>query len=74
MAITFWWIQRPIKPVILSAEEKKVVDGKLEKMSAGLDERPASLSRAIPSPNPSPTPAANPTYVPGGKELRLTGR
>lgn len=74
VAITLWWIQRPIKPVVLSVEERKVVDTKLEKMSAGLDERPAPLSRAIPSPNPSPTPAANPTYVPGGKELRLTER
>ena len=27
--ITIWWIQRPIKPVVLSAPEKAVVEEKL---------------------------------------------
>ena len=29
-AITLWWIQRPIKPVVLSAREKATVDEKLQ--------------------------------------------
>ncbi len=72
VAIAIWWIQRPIKPVVLSAQEKAVVEAKLQKMGAGPNEPPASPSRVAPSPNPSPAP--NRAYLPGGKELRLTER
>src|SRR5436190_17808276 len=54
VAITIWWIQRPIKPVVLSAPEKAVVDAKLQTISAGRNERLPSPSRVAPSPNPSP--------------------
>jgi hypothetical protein len=74
IAITIWWIQRPIKPVVLSAEEKKVVDTKLHQMRSatgvGADERPTPVLRG----NSSPNSTSNRTYVPGGKELRLTER
>jgi hypothetical protein len=72
VAITIWWIQRPIKPVVLSAEEKKVVETKLEKMRsappAGRDEK----SPLAPLENTAPDAARGRTYEPGGKELRLT--
>lgn len=34
-AITIWWIQRPIKPVVLSPREKEVVDQKLQRLGNG---------------------------------------
>ena len=74
VALTVWWIQRPIKPVVLSAEEKRVVDTKLEQMRsapvAGRDER----STTVPRVNSSPDSTAIRLYQPGGKELRLTER
>src|SRR6185503_10619775 len=74
VAITIWWIQRPIKPVVLSAEEKKVVDTKLQQMRsaplAAPDERPTSVPRA----NSAANSTSSRSYVPGGKELRLTER
>jgi hypothetical protein len=74
VAITIWWIQRPIKPVVLSAAEKQVVDTKLQQMRdapvAGRDGRPSPAPRANSSPNSTPARV----YQPGGKELRLTER
>src|SRR5215471_9633918 len=32
VAITVWWIQRPIKPVVLSPREKAVVDQKIQRL------------------------------------------
>lgn len=34
VALTIWWIQRPIKPVVLSPREKAVVDQKLQRLQA----------------------------------------
>jgi hypothetical protein len=72
VAITIWWIQRPIKPVVLSEAEKKVVDTKLQEMrnapTPARDEQ-----RSIVSANPPPGASSN-RYVAGGKELRLTER
>jgi hypothetical protein len=85
VAITLWWIQRPIKPVVLSPQETAVVHAKLQYLEA---------------PTPPPTPAQHPAgsvaqssslppstvetppekaeverpYVPGGKVLKLTQR
>jgi hypothetical protein len=74
VAITIWWIQRPIKPVVLSAQEKKVVDTKLQEIRstpvAERDERHSSASHADALTNSTP----NRVYQPGGKELRLTER
>lgn len=73
-AITIWWIQRPIKPVTLSAEEKKVVDTKLQQIrsapAAENNERNSSSSLAAAPTNSIPVRV----YQPGGKELRLTER
>src|SRR5512136_1531390 len=33
--ITLWWIQRPIKPVVLSAPEKAAVEEKLRYVNSG---------------------------------------
>lgn len=71
VAITIWWIQRPIKPVVLSPQEKAVVEAKLQKVSAGRSELAPSQSRTSPSPD---SPAPTRVYVPGGKELRITER
>src|SRR5579872_2179204 len=35
IAITIWWIQRPIKPVVLSPREKAVVDQKVQRLESG---------------------------------------
>src|ERR1035438_10235777 len=35
VAITVWWIQRPIKPVVLSAQEKATVEEKLQHIGGG---------------------------------------
>jgi len=35
VAITIWWISRPIKPVVLSEREKAVVEEKLQHVSGG---------------------------------------
>jgi hypothetical protein len=70
VAITIWWIQRPIVPVVLSATEKKVVDDKLEQAGVAPTNRPA----ATVSRDAAPKPAQDLPYVPGAKELRLTER
>jgi len=41
VAITVWYIQRPIKPVMLSAAEKAAVDVKLEHLRWGIAGSPA---------------------------------
>jgi hypothetical protein len=41
VAITLWWIQRPIKPVVLSAPEKAEVEEKLQHLGGG--KAPASV-------------------------------
>jgi hypothetical protein len=81
VAITIWWIQRPIKPVVLSAKEKTVVDQKLQQVEAaepptsstsGLDADRAA--RAWRNDRPAPTPLPARPYVAGAKEIRLTER
>lgn len=80
VAITIWWIQRPIKPVVLSPEEKQVVDTKMSAMRNATpleaNERLDLVQPANPKPPAPPTPALPPArvYQPGGKELRLTER
>ena len=32
VAVTLWWIQRPIKPVVLNPKEQTVVDAKLREL------------------------------------------
>src|SRR5690349_2719616 len=35
VALTIWWIQRPIKPVVLSPRERATVDEKLRRIEGG---------------------------------------
>ncbi len=81
VVITIWWIQRPIKPVVLSAQEKAVVEQKLQHIGAGNAPAPAPNLRAeadAPPPLAGADFAGNPaqdrTYTPGSKVLTLTER
>ena len=85
VAITLWWIQRPIKPVVLSAPEKAAVDEKLRHLGGG--QSPAATrapARIGGTPAEAPGPAAandagakpgqDRRYVPGSKVFKLTER
>ena len=85
VAITLWWIQRPIKPVVLSASEKAAVEEKLRPLSSGeipmTSRAPASIHSAEgdrPSPvapkEAGPKQEKDRPYVPGSKVIRLTER
>lgn len=70
VAITVWYLQRPIKPVVLSPAEKVAVEKKLDRLGG----------TPVPGPRAS-TPESSVTmleqdrpYVPGSKVLRLTER
>jgi len=70
VAITVWYIQRPIKPVVLSVQEKAAVEKKLEHLGATSEDRPRTTipDGAITLPEPDRP------YVPGSMVLRLTER
>jgi hypothetical protein len=55
----WWWINRPIHPVILTAQEKAVVEAKVE---------------AIQQPQAQANPPAEPKYEKGSREIILTER
>lgn len=58
--VGFWmWLNRPIRPVLLSASEKAAVEAKVD---------------ALQRPVPATTTPAEPTYEKGGKEIILTER
>jgi hypothetical protein len=74
VAITIWWIQRPIKPVVLSPQEKVAVDEKLRQVQSpergvtnGAPAAPAVAGKQA-------VPAEARAYVPGSKLLKLTER
>lgn len=87
--ITLWWIQRPIKPVVLSAKEKAVVEEKLRHVngeapsaSSSTPTRSRVTNRAAESAQ-VPRDVAPPTglsqeldrpYTPGSKVFKLTER
>jgi hypothetical protein len=80
VAITIWWIQRPIKPVVLSAQEKATVDEKLRLASENAPALPPGR-RPADNPQSSPSPSATSAdrtldrpYVPGSKVFKLTER
>ena len=60
--ITLWWIQRPIKPVVLSAPEKAAVEQKLQHLGGGKAPPAASASASTiaPARNREPKPAVPP--------------
>src|SRR2546421_5768793 len=71
VVITIWWIQRPIKPVVLTAKEKATVEEKLQRLegrnsSGPVGERGANV-------NLGPLIPDHP-YTPGSKTLQLTER
>lgn len=70
VGITLWWIQRPIKPVILTVAEKAVVDDKLQHLGGPTGNRPEGTPPRDSVPKLTP----EPIYVPGSRELRLTER
>jgi len=88
VAITIWWIQRPIKPVVLSPGEKAAVDQKMQRLQA----RNAQATPVAPGSGTGSTtnqgrqPATSWSgheiqselpqrfYVPGGKVLKLSER
>jgi hypothetical protein len=85
--ITLWWIQRPIKPVVLSASERAVVDEKLRHVNGGNAPSPAPTIIPVPgrgtetvelpevvTPPVSPNQNRDRSYQPGSKVLKLTER
>ena len=72
VAITLWWIQRPIKPVVLSAAEKTRVEEKLQRVGGTAEIRPSGAASRDAGLKPKPEPDR--AYVPGSKELQLTER
>jgi hypothetical protein len=70
VAITIWYIQRPIKPVVLSPAEKAAVEEKLEDFGAVSEDRPRP---PIPDSVITP-PEPDRPYLAGAKVLRLTER
>ena len=72
VGITLWWLQRPIKPVVLSAPEQTAVEEKLQHLGSSSTVAPASnrgtaVGAAVAPPEDRP-------YVPGSKVLTLTER
>jgi hypothetical protein len=79
VAITVWWIQRPIKPVVLSAKEKAAVEEKLRHLGGGdasarAGGTQASAPGVVASNGAGSKPEEDRRYVPGSKVLKLTER
>jgi len=78
VAVTLWWIQRPIKPVVLSAPEKAAVEEKLAHLNEASAPASSSQSTSKRTGKTAPEAVANSeqdrTYTPGSKVLRLTER
>jgi hypothetical protein len=72
VSITVWWIQRPIRPVILTSQERVAVDGKMKELEGGTI--PLDATKPSASPAATPVPVDPRAYVPGGKVLKLTER
>ena len=75
VAFTIWWIQRPIKPVVLSEREKTTVDAKLRRIEGGAptNTNPGARSGVTQSGGIEPE-VPQRFYVPGSKVLKLTER
>lgn len=74
VAITLWWIQRPIKPVVLSAREKALIDEKLRNFDRGNSSQVTPPSSAAQNPGSAPAPDRQRFYTPGSKVLKITER
>lgn len=62
LGVFWWWHNRPIRPVVLSEQEKQQVEEKVEAIQAGPDGREAADA------------PEEPDYVPGKKSIVLTER
>jgi hypothetical protein len=69
VAFTIWYIQRPIRPVVLLPAEKAVVEAKLERVRGPAGDVPRPTAGERP-----PLVELDRNYAPGGKVLRLTER
>jgi hypothetical protein len=80
VAGTIWWIQRPIKPVVLSAQERATVEQKIKEIEGGtipLEGTAPAARPAVPVTDAAAVVSSAPDdrpYVPGSKVLRLTER
>jgi hypothetical protein len=79
--IMLWWSQRPIKPVVLSGQEKATVDEKLERINASSPAAQNADRRTSATTPPTDRPAGSDlnialdrSYVPGSKVLKITER
>ena len=70
VAITIWYVQRPIQPVVLSAAETAAVELKLEQLAGTTNRGPHATIAPAAVAKPEP----DRPYVPGAKVLRLTER
>jgi hypothetical protein len=70
VALTVWWLQRPIKPVVLSATEKAAVEAKVEYLTGGARSNGVAVSGAA----ADESLVLDPPYQPGAKVLTLTDR
>lgn len=69
VGITVWWIQRPIKPVVLTVEEKARVEAKIQHLSESTNDQTKPAKR-----DEAPKVELDRSYVPGAKEVQLTER
>lgn len=74
VAITIWWIQRPIKPVVLTPKEKQTVQAKLDRLSATGRSSPGTPSATTVQPTDVISRPPENRYTPGAAEVRLTER
>src|SRR4051794_39405762 len=71
-ALTIWWIQRPIKPVVLTPKEKQVVEEKLKAAQGGNDARTTNSTTHLEAPEQRKPQEPDRIYTPGSKSIRLT--
>lgn len=84
VALTLWWIQRPIRPVVLTPPEKSAVEAKIRYVeeasirSHPADRRSAHANESSSSPDSlagtGNERAEDRPYVPGAKVIQLTER
>jgi hypothetical protein len=75
--ITIWWIQRPIKPVVLSAQERAVVEEKLQHVGGGKARSVDGETKVAPPVAPAGSELSqgqDRPYAPGSKVLKITER
>ncbi len=81
IVITLWWIQRPIKPVVLSTQERTLVEQKLRTAGGGIAPAPGANRETKTGAQPPVTAAEaevtqgqDRPYIPGARVFKLTER